>query len=80
MKVDWLKIIGIVCLVSLLGLIGFGAWNYYFHKPIPVVNTYTAPVTQIHNEIKAKQHLMTGAYLGRSGDATEIGLTVGWLW
>ena len=40
MKIDWLKIIGTVAMVILVGLIGFGAYQYYFVKPIPVINNY----------------------------------------
>jgi hypothetical protein len=76
MKIEWLKITGVVLIICLSGLILWGAGNYYFRKPIPIVNNYTAPVTNIHNEIKAKQHLITGLY----GNKDTYGGFIGWLW
>jgi hypothetical protein len=80
MKVDYLKIAGVVAIIIIVFLLGWASYNYYFKKPIPVVNNYTAPVTQVHNEIKAKQHLLTSIYIGRNGNANEFGGSVGWLW
>ena len=80
MKINWFNIAGITALVLLVGLTGFGAWNYYFHKPVPTVQNYTAPVTNNSYEVKAKQHLITGLYGGRREGAWEGGLTIGWLW
>ena len=79
-KIDWFKVVGTVATVVVAGLVLYGAFQYYFKKPIPVVNNYTAPVTQIHNEIKAKQHLMTGIYAGKCGTGYEGGIIISWLW
>jgi hypothetical protein len=75
-QIDWLKIIGTIAIICLVGIILYGAYSYYFKKPIPVVNNYTAPVTQNTYQIKNKQHLITGIY----GNKDTIGISVGWLW
>lgn len=80
MKLDWLKLIGIAAIVSLIVMAGWACYKYYFCKPIPVVNNYTAPVTQIHNEIKKAQHLYTGVFCGFAGKDKMVGGEVGWLW
>lgn len=75
-KINWLKVIGAVSTVCLVGAVLWGCYNFYFKKPIPIVNNYTAPVTQTTYEVKSKQHLITGLY----GNKNEIGVVIGWLW
>jgi hypothetical protein len=71
-----------ICLVL---LVCWGAYKFYFMKPVPNTQTITvmpgatANIKQVE-ELKKAQHLITGLYLGKSGDATEYGVEVSWLW
>jgi hypothetical protein len=42
MKIDYLKIIGIIAIIIIVGVVLFGAYKYYFSKPMPTIinNTY----------------------------------------
>jgi hypothetical protein len=69
----------------LIALVLYGSFQYYFKKPIPIVNNTTVQPGATLNVEQAKSvnstgHLYTGVYGGRSGDGTEIGLAVGWIW
>lgn len=65
---NWLRITGGVCsgIVSLALL--WGAYNYYFSKPVPIVNNYTvqsgANLNQTQNESKNNNGLSLGIVAG----------------
>ena len=67
--------------VILLCFVGYGAYKFYFMKPVPNTQSFTimpgatANIKQVE-EIKKNQHLMTGVYFSKD----EIGGTVSWLW
>lgn len=71
--------------IILLCLCGYGAYKFYFMKPVPntqsitVMPGATANIKQVE-EIKKNQHLITGVYVGKSGDGFEGGVQVSWLW
>lgn len=86
MKIDWLKIIGAVSIVVLVCLIGYGAYEFYFEKPIPIINNTTVQSGgQVHVEqsvpkVSKSGHLYTGVYGGKSGNGSDLGIEIGWLW
>ena len=79
-KIDWLKIAGVVAIVCLIVLGGYGAYNYYFCKPTPIVQYYTVmPGGKIEQKTEQKKtggHIFTGIY----GNKNTVGGVIGWLW
>jgi hypothetical protein len=68
----------------LVALVIYGATQYYFKKPIPIVNNTTVqPGATLNVEqnktIKSNGRLYTGVYGGRN-NGTEIGIAVGCAW
>ena len=55
-KIDWFRIGGGVCSIILLCLILYGAKEFYFNKPIPIINNTTvqpgATMTMKQGEVK----------------------------
>ena len=63
----------------------FGAYQYYFKKPTPIINNTTVQPGATLNVEQSKQvntsgRLYTGVYGGRDGSGTEVGIAIGWLW
>jgi hypothetical protein len=69
----------------LVALVLYGAGQYYFKKPTPIINNTTVQPGATLNVEQNKStrsggHLYTGIYGGRSGAGTDLGLEVGWIW
>ena len=39
--INWFRVAGTVALIVLIGLIGFGAYQFYFCKPTPIIQNTT---------------------------------------
>ena len=79
----WVNVISACLAAAFLALVFYGAHQWYFRKPMPVVqNTYqnytiAGNMTQENKEEAVKQSkVLTGIY----GNNKEIGGLVGWLW
>ena len=74
------KIVGYIAITILGGLILYGSYQYYFKKPVPIVNNTTVEsgaTMQVDQDTgKSNRQFFTGIYGGRS----EVGIVVGWLW
>lgn len=74
------KIVGYIAITILGGLILYGSYQYYFKKPVPIVNNTTVEsgaTMQVDQDTgKSTRQFFTGIYGGRS----EVGIVVGWLW
>ena len=55
MKIDWLKIIGVVAMVCIVAFLCYGAYRFYFSPPKPVINNYTVQSGGTINQQKLKQ-------------------------
>lgn len=68
----------------LIAFVLYGSYQYYFKKPIPIVNNTTVQPGATLNVEQSRQvnssgRLYTGVYGGR-GNGNEIGVAIGWLW
>ena len=73
------KIVGYIAITILGGFILFGAYQYYFKKPVPIVNNTTVEsgaTMQVEQGKQNSQHIITGLY----GNHKEVGIWFGWLW
>ena len=74
------KIVGYIAITILGGFILFGSYQYYFKKPVPIVNNTTVEsgaTMQVDQDTgKSNKQFFTGIY----GDRSEVGIVVGWLW
>lgn len=67
MKIDWLKIAGTVAIAVVVSVVLFGAYQYYFKKPVPVINNYTVQSggTITQNPEKKGGHWAVGGIVGK---------------
>ena len=73
------KIVGYIAITILGGFILFGSYQYYFKKPVPIVNNTTVEsgaTMQVEQGKQNNNRLFTGLY----GSRSEIGVVVGWGW
>ena len=77
----WLRL-GLSALGGILiALVCYGAYQYYFVKPAPIVNNTTIQPGATLNVEQGKQVSTSGhLYTGISGNTDTIMLEVGWLW
>ncbi len=80
MVVDWLKIWGTVAITVVLTFVLYGAYRFYFDKPVPIVNnsTFATGSRPVISQASGgtKGHLMTGV----SFNQKDVMLSLGWLW
>lgn len=78
---NWLRITGAVS-TSIIGIaLLWGAYNYYFSKPVPIVNNYTvqpgANLNQTQNEDKYSSGPMIGIVAGPLMIGDDLGGFIG---
>lgn len=78
---SWFRIIGAVSTTILIAVILYGGYQYYFTKPIPIVNNYTvaagANLNQTQNEAKSSSGPSVGLVAGPLMLGSEIGGFIG---
>lgn len=78
---NWLKAGTGVLSGIFLAFILYGSWQYYFKKPVPIVNNTTVSPGATMNVEQAKIVNKGGhLYTGLSGGKDAILVEVGWLW
>lgn len=75
------KLLTFVPISIIAGLVLFGAYQFYFNKPIPIVNNTTvqpgANLNVEQNKEEKRGSLFTGIY---SNFKDEVGGIIGWSW
>jgi hypothetical protein len=75
---SWFRITSAVSLVILSSLILYGSYEFYFDKPVPIINnnTFEKGATLNQKPEGKKQHLITGV----SFNQNTVLASIGWLW
>lgn len=72
-NVNWLKIVGAVSSAVLLSLVLYGSYQYYFSKPIPVINNNTFQAGSNPKIEQGKQKEGIGAQIGLLAGPLYVG-------
>ncbi len=75
MSINWFKVIGVVSTICLVAFIGYGAYRFYFGKPVPQNHYYTVQAggTINQNPPKKEKNWAIGGFIGT--DKT-VGVTI----
>jgi hypothetical protein len=81
--INWYRVITSLVAFIFIGLILWGAYQFYFNKPEPIVNNHyiampnsNQTVNQPVNKKNNNGRLLTGVY----GNNKEWGGVIGWIW
>ena len=70
--INWLRVISAVLSVIFISIIFYGAYQFYFNKPEPIINNHyvampnsNQTITQPNREFKQKNKFIGGGYTSK---------------
>ena len=80
MNINWFKIYGSVAIIIVIAFLCYGAYRFYFDKPVPVVNNVTAMPGSNFDVKQGSESKLGRLFTGLSGNKDTLMVQVGWIW